>query len=103
MTFGLIIKNGTMPVCSPPLRTEADQAQLWEALVQNILQIVTTDHCPFVSADKARDLNDFSRIPGGVPSIEGRFSMIYAYWVRPGHFSVNRWVEICCTRPRCSA
>ena len=91
--------EGTLPVCSPPLRTEVDQARLWQALAQDALQIVTTDHCPFAKADKARGLDNFSQIPGGVPSIESRFSTIYAHGVRPGHFSLSRWVEMCCTGP----
>jgi dihydropyrimidinase len=91
--------EGTLPVCSPPLRTEADQERLWQALAQDTLQMVTTDHCPFIIEDKARGLNDFSQIPGGVPSIEGRFSMVYAYGVRTGRFSSSRWVDMCCTTP----
>lgn len=91
--------EGTLPVCSPPLRTGADQERLWRALAQNTLQMVTTDHCPFTIEDKARGLHDFSQIPGGVPSIEGRFSMLYAYGVRTGRFSPSRWVDMCCTTP----
>jgi len=91
--------EGALPVCAPPLRTEADQIQLWAALAQDKLQVVSTDHCPFTQADKAKGLGDFSRIPGGVPSIEARFPLVYAYGVRTGRFSLNRWVDICCTTP----
>ncbi len=90
---------GAWPVCSPPLRPEPHQDRLWEALAQHKLQVVSTDHCPFTSADKATGLGNFSRIPGGVPSIEARFPLIYAYGVRTGRFSANRWVDICCTTP----
>lgn len=90
---------GAQPVCAPPLRTPADQTRLWNALNRNELQLVSTDHCPFTSADKANGLDDFSRIPGGVPSIEGRFSMMYAFGVMAGKFSLNRWVDLCCTTP----
>lgn len=90
---------GALPVCAPPLRKPADQARLWQALDRDELQLISTDHCPFASADKARGLHDFSQIPGGVPSIEGRLAMAYSFGVRPGHFSLNRWVELCCTNP----
>ncbi len=89
---------GAQPVCAPPLRPKAEQAHVWDALAHNHLQIVTTDHCPFNNADKARGLDNFSRIPGGVPSIEGRFSLIYQ-GVQAGYFSLNRWVDLCCTTP----
>lgn len=92
--------EGALPVCSPPLRTQADQTRLWEALAHNHLQVVSTDHCPFTRKDKAAgQAVDFSRIPGGVPSIEARFPALYAYGVRAGRFSANRWVDICCTTP----
>jgi dihydropyrimidinase len=91
--------DGALPVCAPPLRTEADQQRLWQALARNELQLVATDHCPFSSADKALGRHDFSLIPGGVPSIEMRFAATYACGVRPGYLSLNRWVDICCTTP----
>lgn len=90
---------GALPVCAPPLRTETDQDVLWAALAQDALQLVTTDHCPFTTEQKARGLHDFSRIPGGVPSIEARFPLLYSYGVRAGHISLNRWVDVCCTTP----
>lgn len=89
---------GTLPVCSPPLRPQSDQDALWQALGRGDLQMVTTDHCPFMSNLKARGLDDFSKIPGGVPSIEMRLSGVYQGVVRD-YFSLNRWVELCCTAP----
>ncbi|MCO6453324.1 MAG: dihydropyrimidinase [Caldilineales bacterium] len=89
---------GTFPVCSPPIRAKSHQEALWQALGRGDLQLVTTDHCPFTSDLKARGLHDFSKIPGGVPSIEMRLAGVYQGVVRE-HFSPNRWVELCCTAP----
>lgn len=91
--------EGALPVCSPPLRGKHDQERLWQALAQNTINLISTDHCPFTRADKATGLNDFSHIPGGLPSIEARFSLIYDRGVRAGRLSANRWVEVCCTQP----
>lgn len=90
--------EGTLPVCSPPLRPQSDQEALWRALADGDLQLVTTDHCPFDRVTKARGLGDFSQIPGGVPSVEMRLAGMFE-GVRRGHFSLNRWVELCCTAP----
>ncbi len=90
---------GALPVCAPPLRTFVDQTRLWQALARDELQLISTDHCPFSRQDKARGLEDFSQIPGGVPSIESRFALTYSFGVQAGHFSLNRWVELCCTTP----
>jgi dihydropyrimidinase len=91
--------EGALPVCAPPLRPQADQNALWQALANEQLQLVTTDHCPFTKADKARGLGDFSQIPGGVPSIEMRLSAIFSRGVRSGLMSLNQWVAACCTTP----
>lgn len=90
--------EGALPVCAPPIREQEQQDSLWQALAAGDLQIVTTDHCPFVKADKARGLDNFSQIPGGVPSIEMRLAGIYD-GVRRGILSLNQWVDLCCTRP----
>lgn len=91
--------EGALPVCSPPIRDLATQAELWQALADGQLQLVTTDHCPFTRPEKATGLEDYSRIPGGVPSIEMRFPSLYSAGVRSGRLSLNQWVDLCCTTP----
>ena len=91
--------EGTLPVCSPPIRDEAAQAALWQALAEGDLQVITTDHCPFTRAEKASGLADYSQIPGGVPGIEMRFAAIYSEGVRNGRLSLNQWVDLCCATP----
>src|SRR4051812_44042340 len=39
--------DGAKFVCSPPLRTKDHWDDLWAGLVDNDLQLVATDHCPF--------------------------------------------------------
>ncbi len=91
--------EGALPVCSPPIRGKKSQEALWRALGQGNLQIVSTDHCPFTRAEKATGLGDFSKIPGGVPSIEMRFPALYSSGVVPERITPNQWVDICCTTP----
>lgn len=90
---------GALPVCAPPLRSQEHQDRLWQALVRNELQAVSTDHCPFTQAEKAAGLDNFKLIPGGVPSIESRFSLIYSKGVLTGMMTPQRWVDLCCTTP----
>ncbi len=99
--------EGALPVCSPPLRPPADQAALWHALADGGLDVVSTDHCPFTADEKAYGLeqNDFSQIPGGVPSIESRLALVHDGLVnrRPEGVSLEaalrRWVDVCSTSP----
>lgn len=90
---------GALPVCSPPIRELEQQRALWRALGDGKLQVISTDHCPFTSAEKATGLHDYSRIPGGVPSIEMRFPAVYSYGVLAGRMTPNQWVDACCTTP----
>lgn len=94
--------RGALPICSPPLRPAAEQQALWESLASGALEIVSTDHGAYWVADKARFQGDFSRVPGGVNSIEMRFSALYA-GVRAGRFSENQWVAMCCSAPAARA
>jgi dihydropyrimidinase len=90
---------GALPVCSPPIRDKVQQANLWQALAQGDLQVVSTDHCPFTAAEKESRLGNYSQIPGGVPSIEIRFPAIYHRGVQNGQLTLNQWVSACCMRP----
>ncbi len=106
--------DGAKWVCSPPVRTAADQVALWQAVRANHLQHVSTDHCPFFwdgtkdliyegqpvrIAGKELGAGDFSKVPNGVPAIENRLPMLWATGVNTGKISLNRLVELCCTNP----
>lgn len=99
--------EGAKWVCSPPYREREDQVALWRGVADNSLQVISTDHCPFWfeggkegrPAGKELGMGDFSRIPNGCPGIEDRMLVLYTQGVRSGHFSLNRWVELCCTNP----
>jgi dihydropyrimidinase len=106
--------DGAKWVCSPPMRTKADNAALWDAVRNNSLQAVSTDHCPFLYdgtkpmtyegkpfqiPGKELGKDDFSKIPNGLPCIEDRMPILWTYGVGQGHLSLNRLVELCCTNP----
>ena len=91
--------EGAKFVCSPPLR-EADQAaHLWSGLAGNLLQAVSSDHCPFRMEQKRAGLDDFTLIPNGVPGIETLVPLVWTLGVEAGHISANRFVELISTRP----
>lgn len=91
--------EGAQFVCSPPLRTEADQEVLWAALRQNALQGTSSDHCPFTLEQKRMGLDDFSKMPNGMPTIEHRLSLMYEHGVRTGKISLPELVETTSTGP----
>ena len=91
--------EGRRWICAPPLRPQADQDALWGMLATQVLDIVSTDHCPFTLAQKEAGKEDFRRAPGGVPGIETRLGLLHELGVRRARLSLNDWVRVCCTRP----
>jgi dihydropyrimidinase len=100
--------EGAKYVCSPPMRDRAagHQEALWKGLATNDLQVVSTDHCPFcfdehpeLGVQKKLGVDDFSKIPNGMPGVEPRFEVMYHGGVNGGRIGLNRFVEIMATTP----
>jgi dihydropyrimidinase len=89
--------NGAKWVMSPPLRQKKDQTSLWSGINQGLVQVVGTDHCPFMWEQKKMGLHDFSKIPNGHPAIEHRMELLYSEGVRTGKISLNKFVEVTST------
>jgi dihydropyrimidinase len=92
--------EGAKFVLAPPLRDPANHDVLWSALVDGIVQMVSTDHCPWNFAEqKDRGRHDFSRIPGGAPGVETRIPLLFSHGVGAGRLTLNQLVAVCATTP----
>ncbi len=89
--------EGAKWVMSPPLREKKDQLALWAGINQGLLQIVATDHCPFMWEQKLLGKDDFSKIPNGHPAIENRVELLFSEGVNKGKISLNKFVEVTST------
>jgi dihydropyrimidinase len=89
--------EGAKWVMSPPLREKKDQTALWSGINQNLVNVVGTDHCPFMWEQKKIGENDFSKIPNGHPGIEHRMELMYSEGVRKGKISLSKFVEVTST------
>lgn len=76
--------EGAVYVCAPPIRKKEDQDCLWEALGKEEIQTVATDQCSFSLEQKALGREDFTKIPGGLPGVQTRGTLLYTYGVREG-------------------
>ncbi|SEG35238.1 dihydropyrimidinase [Bryocella elongata] len=86
-------------VFTPPLREKRNQAPLWEALADNTLAVVSTDHCPFTMEQKALGKGDFRKIPNGGPGIENRLQILWHFGVNTGRITPEKFVELAATAP----
>ena len=106
--------DGAKWICSPPMRTEEDNARLWEGLSAGILQTIGTDHCPFyfdgtspivyeghevAIPGKELGKHDFTKIPNGLPGVQDRMPVLWTYGVRTGKITVNQFVAYTSTNP----
>ncbi|HEY8438831.1 MAG TPA: dihydropyrimidinase [Candidatus Limnocylindrales bacterium] len=92
--------EGAKFVCSPPLRPADHQAELWQGLIKDDLQLVSTDHCPFdFEGQKELGRGDFRKVPNGLPGVEDRVDLLHDGGVVAGRITKERWVEIISTAP----
>ena len=89
--------EGAKWVMSPPLREKKDQETLWAGLNQGLVQVVATDHCPFMWEQKLIGKDDFSKIPNGHPAIENRMELLFSEGVNKGRITLNKYVEVAST------
>ncbi|GAK50819.1 dihydropyrimidinase [Candidatus Moduliflexus flocculans] len=99
--------EGAKYICSPPPKSKDDQIAVWEALRDNTVQTVATDHCPFWfdgtkegrTPGKELGKESWAKVPNGVPGIEDRLPVMWHLGVNSGKISPNRFVEITSTNP----
>lgn len=89
--------EGAKWVMSPPLRQKKDQETLWAGINQGTVQVVATDHCPFMWNQKLMGEKDFSKIPNGHPAIENRIELLFSEGVQKGRITLNKFVEVSST------
>jgi dihydropyrimidinase len=90
-------EDGAKWVMSPPLREKKDQETLWAGINQGLVQVVATDHCPFMWEQKLMGKDDFSKIPNGHPAIENRMELLFSEGVNKGKITLNKFVEVSST------
>ncbi|MQC27162.1 MAG: dihydropyrimidinase [Chloroflexi bacterium] len=106
--------DGAKWVCSPPMRSSADNAGLWSALTTDRLQVVGTDHCPFffngaqpidyegqsvAIPGKELGRDDFTKIPNGLPMVGDRLPLLWTHGVGQGRISREQFVALTSANP----
>lgn len=107
-------EDGSKWVCSPPVRTADDNDGVWRSVQDGTMQVMATDHCPFfydgtkaieyedqIIAIPGKELgvNDFTKIPNGLPGVGDRMLVMWTKGVVSGRITPNQFVELNCTNP----
>jgi len=106
--------DGAKWICSPPMRSEADNERLWRGLEEGTMQAIGTDHCPFfyngtkpivyegepvAIPGKELGIDDFTKIPNGLPAVGDRLPVLWTFGVRAGRITANQFVALTSTNP----
>jgi dihydroorotase (multifunctional complex type) len=83
---------------NPPLRSLQDQRALWQAVADDIIDVVATDHAPFTAEEKEAAWDDILEAPPGHPGVEHLvpLMMTQAY---SGRLSLGKAVDLITSKP----
>ncbi|MBQ6735734.1 MAG: dihydropyrimidinase [Lachnospiraceae bacterium] len=86
--------EGAKYVIAPPLRKKKDQDALWAAIASGEIQTVCTDHCAFTTEQKKLGIDDFRKIPGGMPGVETRGEVMFSEGVVKGRITKEQYCAV---------
>ena len=81
--FGNLIK------CNPAIKASENKKALWEALLDDRLDIIATDHAPHTWEEKQQS---YQKAPSGVPLVQHSLLLMLQY-VKEGKISLEKVVE----------
>lgn len=90
MTEEDVLKYKTYAKMNPPLRTSEDKEAIIEALKDDIIEIIATDHAPH-TFDEKNVL--FQKAPSGIIGLETALSLGITNLVKNGHLSIMKLIE----------
>jgi dihydropyrimidinase len=95
---------GAKCICSPPPRDASNQQVIWQALIDGLFTVFSSDHAPFkYDAPEGKKLGgeqvSFRHIPNGIPGIETRLPLLYSEGVVKGRLGLDKFVELTSTNP----
>jgi dihydroorotase len=86
---------GTRVQMNPAIKTDHDNAALWDALRNGTLQMVVTDHAPHTLEEKAQP---YPRSPSGLPAVENSLSLMLDA-MHKGRCTLGQIVHWMCEAP----
>jgi dihydropyrimidinase len=95
--------EGAKWICSPPMRTAADQEAIWGALERGDLQVISSDHAPYRFDQSGKFLAgpapNFKQIPNGMPGLAVRMPLLFDAMVSKGRLGLAKFVELTAEAP----
>ncbi|MEX0866803.1 MAG: dihydroorotase [Pirellulales bacterium] len=80
---------------NPSIKTQADNAALWQALLDGVIQVIATDHAPHTLEEKAAP---YPKSPSGLPAVENSLALLLNE-VNRGRCTLEQVVGWMCDAP----
>lgn len=86
---------GNLIKCNPAIKAKENRDALWEALLDDRLDIIATDHAPHTWEEKQQP---YQQAPSGVPLVQHSLLLMLQY-AKQGKLSIEKVVEKMCHAP----
>ncbi|MBE8168358.1 MAG: dihydroorotase [Shewanella sp.] len=83
-------KLGSLIKCNPAIKTAADQQALIDAVNNDIIDIIATDHAPHTWEEKQSE--SYFKAPSGLPLVQHALISVLEHY-HNGHFSLEKIVQ----------
>lgn len=87
--------KGALIKWNPAVKTQKDKDGLWEALLDDRIDIIATDHAPHTFEEKQ---NHYTTCPSGAPLVQHSLNVMLNY-AQDGKISIEKVVEKMCHNP----
>jgi dihydroorotase len=86
---------GSLVQMNPSIKTKEDNQQLWQALLDGLIQVIATDHAPHTLEEKRQP---YPKSPSGLPAVENSLALMLDQ-VHQGRCTIEQVVRWMCDAP----
>ncbi len=76
LTLDELARHGPFAKCNPALRTAEEVERLWPYLLDGTIDIIGSDHSPYIVSEKAIGQDDIFRATAGMPGLESMLPLM---------------------------
>jgi allantoinase len=76
---------GAVAKCAPPLRSEKDRLELWQAVERGEVDLIASDHSP--SSPDLKERDDFFAVWGGISGVQSTLQVLLTHELRLEHIA----------------
>jgi len=89
-------KEGTFGKVNPPLRDSSDRDSLWKAIARGVIDYIGSDHCPYTTESKGKDL---WKAKAGLPGIGLLLPILLSEGVNKKRIGMEDVARVCSYNP----